>query len=128
VCDLLLNLLAAFMDSHPSAAVVRDAVLGRVAMALTGADEWERHLRTTMQTIAPDADLGALAAVAERDLRSSPDWGRGLRWRAWECARAGRLREALRNLRHAVTAAPSLLLSLRTWLVPIRALMGLFAR
>jgi len=125
VCELLLEMLAAFTNSCPSAAVVRDDVLGRVAMGLIGADTWATHLWATMQAIAPDADLAKLAAAAERALRSSPNWARGLRWRAWECARSGRPGAALRNLRHAVAVSPLLLLSPRTWLVPIRALLGL---
>jgi glycosyltransferase involved in cell wall biosynthesis len=124
VCDLLLDLLAAITKSCPSAAVVRDMVLGRVAMALPDADEWATDMRSKMQKRAPDVDLGALAAAAERELRASGDWGRGLRWRAWESARAGQCREAMRNLRDAVAVSPRLLLSPRTWLVPVRALVG----
>ena len=93
---------------------------------MTGAGERAMQLRATMQAIAPEADLDALAATAARDLRSTQDWARGLRWRAWERAVAGHPYEALRNLRYAVMAAPRLLLSPRTWLVPLRALVGLF--
>jgi glycosyltransferase involved in cell wall biosynthesis len=123
---LQLKLLAAFVERCPSdSSAVRDEVVGRVAMALTGArGDWAKSLRYTVQTHVPDANLTALAEAAERKLRESGDWGRGLRWRAWQSARGGCLRDALRNLRHAVTVSPRLLLSPRTWLVPVRALLG----
>jgi len=125
---LQLKLLDAFVSRCPSdSSAVRDEVVGRVAMALTGVrDDWAKSLRYTVQTHVSDADLDALAHAAERKLLATDEWARGMRWRAWRYARVGYPRRSLRSLGHAVAASPRLLLSPRTWLVPVRALLGLF--
>jgi len=127
---LQLKLLGALVDSCPSeSSALRDDVVGRAAMALTGLrDDWAKSLRYTIQTHVPDADLSELAEAAKRKLRATDEWARGMRWRAWRYARVGYPRRSLRSLRHAVAANPRLLLSPRTWLVPIRAVLGVFRR
>jgi glycosyltransferase involved in cell wall biosynthesis len=118
------------MISHGYELTWTDEILSRFrihAGSVTGAwssgtaREGRRVRERYMHIVSPKDRKKVQRALRKHEARR-------LRWRAWRRAWAGEPRAALADLKAAVGAAPGILLSARTWAVPVLALISTVRR